>query len=318
MSLGEEYLKFSYSIFGRIIEPYTSQFSELRRNLKQAGINLTISEYLSAILLAALLLPVFIVIPLSILFILLQIFGEMTLVIIPVAAVFAWIFLMFLIIILGYIYPSMVIAGKKKGIENTLPFATTYMATMAGSGMPIQETFRIMSKFSQFGDVTKEIDRIVKDIDVFGMDVPTALERASERVPSEKLSELFWEMRECLTTGGNMKILLHEKSKAYMKDYRRSLDKFIEQLAMFVEMYITLVIVGSVFFVVMSAVMTVLGGGSILGILQKLLLIALPLVADMFILLVIFISPVVKKDTGWELSVLSLLTIMIIGYILVS
>lgn len=317
MGLTDEYLKFSYSIFGGLLEPYTSGMTDLKNNLKKAGIRLTAAEFLSSILLAAFILPIFFLIPVSIILLLLNPFDDMTVPIVLFVDVFGLVVMFVLTVVGGYYYPYIIISSKNKRIDNILPFATTYMATMAGSGMPPQEIFKIMAKFAQYGDVTEEIEKIVRDIDVFGMDVTSALERASERAPSKKLKDLFWEMRDTITTGGDLKSLLQTKSRSYMKDYRRALDAFVEQLSMFVEMYITVVIVGSVFFVVMSAVMTVLGGGAILTIMQKIMLVMLPLAADGFIVLTMMMSPLTKSDSGWELSVLVVLTVIVIFFVLV-
>ncbi|MDP7080395.1 MAG: type II secretion system F family protein [Candidatus Undinarchaeales archaeon] len=318
MSFAEEYLRFSYSLFGSLVESYGSSLADIRNDLRKASIRLTAEEYVSAAIMSSLILPILLLVPTGVLMILLDPFAPNTIIIVAFGAVFGWTFMFVAVLTMFYIYPAIIVSGKKKSIDNILPFATTYLATMAGSGMPPQNIFKIMSKFDQYGDVSQEAKLITRDIEIFGMDVPTALERASGRQASEQFKDLLWDIKDTITTGGDLKILLHEKSREYMNVYRRSLDSYVEQLSMLVEMYITVVIVGSVFFVVMSAVMTVMGGGDIMPLLQKGMLIMLPLAADGFIVMVMTMSPVAKADSTYEILILGALTFVVIIYVVVS
>ena len=62
--------------------------------------------------------------------------------------------------------------------------------------------------------------------------------------------------------GGDLKSYLHERAQGAMNDYRRRLAEFTQQLSLFIEMYITVVVVGSIFFMILTTIMASIGGGS--------------------------------------------------------
>ncbi len=125
------------------------------------------------------------------------------------------------------------------------------------------------------------------------MDVSRALKRGAERTPSEDFEELLRGLEHVLTTGGSEKDFLRQRSSKLMDDYQRRIEKFADQLGLLVEMYITVVVVGSIIFTAMSAVMSSFGlnAGTIVALQTVAIFIGLPLISGMFILFVNGISP---------------------------
>ncbi|PSG99588.1 MAG: hypothetical protein BRC28_04005 [Nanohaloarchaea archaeon SW_4_43_9] len=198
------------------------------------------------------------------------------------------------VLVATYLYPAIVIKQRASEIRDSLPFATMYMATLAGTGTSMSEVFRNMAEVKQYGEVSKEAEKISKDVETFGMDMSKALQRAAERTPSENFKDLMWGMNHAMTSGGSMKSFLQERSQTLMKDYQRRIESFSEQLSLLVEMYITVVIVGSIVFTSMSAVMssfTSMSGEFIVLIQILAMFVGLPLVSGMFILMVRGMAP---------------------------
>ena len=191
----------------------------------------------------------------------------------------------------GYIYPGMKISDIKKNMMNNLPFATIYLTTLSSAGMNPVQMFKILSHFKEFGEASKEAQRIVRDTELLGMDITTAIEKAAERTPSTQMRELLWGMRSTITTGGNLNDYLVEKSQSYMNDYRRFLDKFVDQMSILMEVYITAVVVGSIFFIIMGTILGLMGGGEPLLMVQMLIYIGIPIMSIMFMILIAGMSP---------------------------
>ncbi len=191
-------------------------------------------------------------------------------------------------------YPSVEMQARRDNIDHNLPFATTYLSTVAGSGTPPSAMFRLLGRFDEYGEVSKEAEKIANDVFTFGADLDVALSRAAERTPSERFKDLLWGMNSIITTGGDLKGFLEEKAEQFMNQYRRELDNFTETLSLMVEMYITIVIVGSVFLMIISTIMSALGTGQvvILSIQMATVFILLPLASVMFIVIIKTVSPV--------------------------
>jgi flagellar protein FlaJ len=184
---------------------------------------------------------------------------------------------------------------RKKSIDASLPFGTTYLATIASSGAPPVAMFKILSQFSEYGELSKETGKIYRDVEAFGMDLVSAIRKTASRTPSEELKELLWGLDTVLTSGGNAGNFLHEKSRSFISEYRRRLEQYSRTLSLLIEIYLTIVLVGSIFFIIMTALMSILGGGgtgiSMIFIQFLVIFIVLPFSSIGFIALLKAISP---------------------------
>ena len=88
-----------------------------------------------------------------------------------------------------------------------------------------------------------------------------------------------------------MENYLAEKTKGYMTNYRRTLEDYSKQIYLYTEIYITLIIVGTLFFIVLSSIMSPLTGGGALFIQTFLVFVFTPLISVGFIILLKTLSP---------------------------
>jgi len=281
----------SFKFFKHSLDPFVNLFESIKPDLQKADIGLTLIEYVYVMFFSILL---FFIIE----FPLITIITSIILQDIVLAVLFSFTLNIVVILVLFftfYTYPSMASGRRKKDIEAALPFATTYMATIANSGAPPMTMFRVISQFEEYGEVSKEAEKIYRDVEVFGMDLVGALRKTANRTPSEELKELLWGLDTVLTSGGNISDFLHEKSRMFIAEYGRRLQQYSRTLSILIEIYLTLVLVGSVFFVIITALMSILGGGGMttyLSFIQFLVIfIVLPFVSVGFIFLIKSIAP---------------------------
>ncbi len=191
------------------------------------------------------------------------------------------------------IYLKLIANSRAKRIDNVLHFASLYMATIAGSGAPPVEIFKVMSKLEGVGEVRKIAANIVRDIDVFGLSLTEALEKEAKNTPSQKFRELLWGIKKIITSGGDLQSYLVEKGNRFLEDYKRRLEEFSRNMSMLIEVYTTIVIVGSIFAIVLSALMGAISGFTpMMKMLQYgILLFGLPVATLFFIVLIKSLSP---------------------------
>lgn len=263
---------------------------DFQRDLVHASYAITAEEYLSAAFLAAIVIPIFFLPLLFLVFFVLGLPFSIAMLMIP----FAWLLIGGITFMGFYIYPVLRVEEAKKSASNSLPFATVYFATLAGTGMPVNRMMEIMAGFREYGEVSMQAGGVVRDIEILGYDVSTALERAAARTASEELKELLWGINTSMTTGGDLKKFLMEKAKGYMSSYQRALEMYVDQLALLTEIYITAVVVGSIFFIVMTTIMNMVGvAGTTLAVIQNLVVyLLLPLISIAFMIIVSASSPV--------------------------
>jgi flagellar protein FlaJ len=278
------YTKVAMRLFSRPSEAVIPYFSEIKLNLKKARLKISIQEYISMAILTSFLIFLF---ELPLLSFILAIFLKSFL----FSFITSFTISIFLTVIffLAFInYPRVIMKEKSKNLDNSLPFASLYLSTVAGSKLPLHKTFEIFSKFSRYGEITEEVAAIRNDMDVFGLDVNTALERAIDRTPSKNFKELLWGILSVNRTGGDLSVYLKEKSSSFINEYRRKLFEFSHQLAMLIEIYLTAVVIGALFFTILTSIMSgITGTGGNIIILQFLLIfIFLPLISVAFIILI--------------------------------
>lgn len=277
--------KISYRFFGRIVERYSDYFDALRTQLKYARMKYSVEEYVSMLVFSS--LVTFAVVMLA---------GSFYITLTTMLAFYSWTLSIILsfaaagaVFFVGYFYPNMIAKGIQGKINKALPFTAIYMATVASSDINPAEVFKIVSL--KGGNVGKECERIYRDIHMLGMDVSTAITKAANRTPSAKFSEMLWGMLSVIKRGGDLGEYLADKSKEFMADYRRSLNDYSKQISFYTEIYITLIIVGTLFFIILSSIMSPLIGGDILLMQTFLVFFFIPMISTGFLVLLKSLSP---------------------------
>ncbi len=210
-----------------------------------------------------------------------------------VAGVMISIFASSIVIFYFKVYLKMIANVRAKKIDNVIHFASLYMATIAGSGAPPLEIFKTMGKLEGLGEISKIANNIVRDIEVFGLSLTEALEKEAKNTPSQKLRELLWGMKKIITSGGDLQSYLVEKGNRFLEDYKRRLEEFSRSMSMMIEIYTTVVIVGSIFAIILSSLMGAISGFTpMMKMLQYgILLVGLPIATLFFIVLIKSLSP---------------------------
>ncbi|MFH1212443.1 MAG: type II secretion system F family protein [Candidatus Woesearchaeota archaeon] len=283
------YTKIAMRYLGRILEPNLHLFSDLKSDLKRSRMRISLEEYLSIAALTCIILfviefPLFsYILSLLKLGFFFSIFMSTTISI----AICTLFFLIFLN------YPKFIIREKSNSIQKTLPFAGIYLSAIASSGLPTYKIFEIFSKFDEYGEVSKEAKNIVNDMSAFGLSIKESLKKAVERTPSKELKELFWSILSVLESGGDLVILLNQKSIGFLNDYKRKLEEFSRSLTIYLEVYLTALVLGTIFFTILTSLMSGIGTTqtSIILIQFMLIFIFIPLISFLFIILIKSSSP---------------------------
>ncbi|MFB6204621.1 MAG: type II secretion system F family protein [Candidatus Nanohaloarchaea archaeon] len=284
----DEYAEFCFDQAGPYVLDYVPYFEDLRPQLTKSGLEISLPEYVSMMVFSAGVMSLLSFVFFGIMFVMgmgvAGILLALVLSIVSLAATFVGF----------YLYPVLMVRNRASKIRDTLPFATMYLSTLAGTGTSLPEIFGNLADTEEYGEVSKEAEKIHRDIETFGMDSSKAMERAAERTPSKDFRELVWGINHVLTTGGSLREFLRERASSLMTDYQRRVEEFSDSLSLIVEMYITVVIVGSIIFTSMSAVMSSFANfdpGTIVAVQAVAIFFGLPIISGMFILLIKGISP---------------------------
>ena len=137
------------------------------------------------------------------------------------------------------------------------------MSTLSKSGFEPQKIFELLSKFNDYPAAADEASKINHEVNKLGMDLRTSLERAIARSPSPEWTEFLAGIKNSVEVGGDLNKYLEEKATGFVHEYQRKLQAFGKTLTLLMNLYITIIIVGTIFFIVVSSLMGAVGGVSI-------------------------------------------------------
>jgi len=283
----------AYNLLGNRTEWILPLFKDLDVNLHKSGLKVNFKVYISLTIFATLL-----VCATTLALVPCLLFLVFNLPLLPAVlfgvggSLFAYVFST----LTFYSYPIYRADTLKRELEDELPFTTGYLAILASAGVSPERMFYSLSSLNVPLAVTHDAKDVIRDVNLFGSDIISALEETSKRTPSQKFRETIEGLITTIHSGGNLAAYLRQKSKEYMRLKRISLKKYSDDLSMLSEIYVTLLLTGPLFLVIMLVVMAMLGGGGF-GILspdlmlELLTYVGIPLGAIAFLVILDAVSP---------------------------
>ena len=160
-----------------------------------------------------------------------------------------------------YFAPSLFATSRRKKMDLELPFVASHMSILAAAAIPPTRMFKLLEDSRTTPEVASDSNEIVRDVEVLGKDIMTALELERDRSPSSAFAEMLEGLVATIRSGGDMKNYLLDATHTIMDLRRIQAKQMVESLASFAEMYMTLMIVFPLLIIVMFSVMALIGGG---------------------------------------------------------
>jgi len=234
------YRTFCYGLIGERFDRREGiRSEELAERLKQAGINATPGLYRAVLLVTTLIaLAVSFVATLFIFLVLLreplwyEYVGALTLIATGATAA-----------ALQFSVRSR-ITNRKGQLERELPFTLSELSVLASTGMSPITLVRRMARRTHDPAMTAEFKKVVYKTDIQGKDLITALAETAKESASTTLRETLWDLANMIHQGGNLDEYLRGKSDDVLKLKRLGQREFIERLSTFLDMYVSLVLIG--------------------------------------------------------------------------
>ncbi len=242
--------------FGTYADKYGKYFEDLKEGLRYSGLRILFRTYLAAMLFASVILLVssfIIVFVLSAVYKLDALMAFAGLVSVP---------LLVFVVSMGifYYYPSYKSRRRQIDMEANMPFAVNHIAAVASSGAPPYVMFKILAQFKEYGEISKESEKIVRDIDFFGLDEISALKDVITRTPYRPFKEFLEGMSTIIQTGGNLKSYLRQQADKVMFEYRLSRERYLQTLSVYADIYTAILIAAPLLFVTILSILGVIGG----------------------------------------------------------
>lgn len=163
---------------------------------------------------------------------------------------------LFLILIAGvsgalYCYPFLVAQGRKTKIDLDLPYAITYMEALSTT-MTLYEVIRkVYEEMDLFGEVSKEFGMIVRDVELFGEDLHTAMKNIQRTTPSPNLADFFNDLALLSDSGGDITAFLGARSGFFRDVAEREQEMALQTIEIMAEVYVTAFVAGPIVIMIM-------------------------------------------------------------------
>jgi flagellar protein FlaJ len=302
------YERFCFRLLGERAKKRREEFLQLRNNLMRARFTNPFEAYLSTAWVSSLLGGFVAAVLLGLLSYLLRIpemitykgtlpdfFINMTnyRLIIGTVITFLIALLVFggVIYLIFMVYPSVVAGERRRNIDATLPYAINYVTAMSTAGITPAEVFQLLGDSPIYGESSAEARYITREVRVFGKDLTDAIRIVSTVTPSERMKEFLQGAVASISAGSNLTTYFRNKAQQYTLENRQSQKVFLETLGLIAESYVTALVAGTLFLIILQSIMSIIGGDTNPFLLYIVIYLIVPFGSVMFVILISSMTP---------------------------
>ncbi|MDD1717688.1 MAG: type II secretion system F family protein, partial [Methanoregulaceae archaeon] len=176
-------------------------------------------------------------------------------------------------------------------IDASLPYAINYITAMSTAGIPPAEIFRQLGDSKIYGESAVEARYITREIDMFGRDLIDALRLISISTPSLRMKEFLQGAMGSISSGSDLTVYFRTKASQYSLENRQTQKLFLETLGLIAESYVTAMVAGPLFLIILQSIMSVIGGNASPMFLYLIIYLMIPFGSVMFVIMISSMTP---------------------------
>jgi flagellar protein FlaJ len=196
-----------------------------------------------------------------------------------------------LIYVAFIMYPGLEAGNRQRNIDASLPYAINYVTSMSTAGITPAEVFRLLGDSPIYGQSSVEARYVAREIDIFGRDLIDALRLVSATTPSKRMKEFLQGAMASISSGGNLTQYFRTKSDQYALENRQTQKLFLDTLGLIAESYVTAMVAGTLFLIILQSIMSVLSGDNKPMFLYAIVYIMIPLGSIAFVIMISSMTP---------------------------
>jgi archaeal flagellar protein FlaJ len=189
------------------------------------------------------------------------------------------------------LYPGIEAGNRRRNIDASLPYAINYITSMSTAGITPAEIFRLLGDSPIYGQSAVEARYIAREIDIFGRDLIDALRLVSQSTPSKRMKEFLQGSMASISSGGNLTEYFRTKAEQYSIENRQNQKLFLDTLGLIAESYVTAMVAGTLFLIILQSIMSVLSGDNKPLFLYAIIYIMIPLGSIAFVIMISSMTP---------------------------
>ena len=194
------------------------------------------------------------------------------------------------------VIPGMRVKTRSSKLMEEIPHFIGYMSTLATSGLSLEGIFKAIAREESEEEMVKDARLIVRNLDIMGMDLITAVTDLIHRTPNGPYSELLEGAIITAQSGGDLKEYFNATAKVQLEEKKMLMARTTESLGAVAEIYTILLIVFPLLAVIMLSIMGImspsLGGFDLVTLINILTFAVIPLCG---VLMLVMMDTMVPK-----------------------
>lgn len=189
-------------------------------------------------------------------------------------------------------------AGK---IEATLPRTVAFVYALSRSGMSFPKVMNTLAENEDvYGAAARELGVAVREMETLGADPLTAMDRLSERTPSDNMSEFAGNLSSVLGSGRNLSEFLNNQYHRFQEEAESQQEQYLEILSTMAEAYVTVLVAGPLFLITILVVLGLVLNQETMTILRLIVYLGIPLATLAFGVYIDSVSKRSQTDADTE------------------
>jgi archaeal flagellar protein FlaJ len=280
--------RFCFNLLGKKMKAKRESYVTLRNDLLSARFKTPFEVYLSTAYISSIIVGLSAAVVIGIITWVFQLPLLITYKVITIFSLLVFGGLTYLVFIL---YPGLEAGNRRRNIDASLPYAINYITSMSTAGITPAEVFRLLGSSTIYGQSAVEARYIAREIDIFGRDLIDSLRLVSSSTPSRRMKEFLQGTMASVASGGNITEYFRTKAEQYALENRQTQKMFLETLALVSESYVTAMVAGTLFLIILQSIMSVMSGDNNPLFLYAVIYIMIPLGSVMFVIMISSMTP---------------------------
>lgn len=156
-------------------------------------------------------------------------------------------------------YPQLLASRRKIEIENQFHLLITHMTILSTTNIDRMEVFRILSREEEYGELAREMGRIVQIVDTWNQSLDDACRRRAAVVPSDTLADFLDRLAYTLGAGQALSEFLLSEQDVMIGQYATVYESTLGNIEVMKDLYLSMIL-SMTFALVFAIVLPILSG----------------------------------------------------------
>ncbi len=156
-------------------------------------------------------------------------------------------------------YPKILLGQRRRQLNNQFHLMVTHMTVLAVTKIDRMEVFRSLAQEEEYGELAKEMGRVVELVDTWNQSLDDACRRRAQEVPSPTVADFFERLAYTINAGQSLRAYLLTEQESIIQEYSTVYESTLNNLDVMKDLYLSMVL-SMTFALVFAVVLPVLTG----------------------------------------------------------